>query len=174
MKPLFSGRNVVRMGFRPWSGLGLLETFVDGTGKVGVTPKGDERTFDIGEVPSVTASSLLREIPSGGRGGRAGVALGNSDICNGGTVSPPSHDGCCSGFGVVVGEWAALFFPSRRLPSFPLLLPFPCPLPVTLPFLGSGFPSLRGSMPTSSRLLFSVSSRSTRSLHCASNSRRES
>jgi hypothetical protein len=104
MKPLFSGRSVVRMGFLPWSGLGLLEAFVAGMGSDGGGPRGDERTLEIGGLFSGGAYSLLRVIPNGGRGGKAGVALGSPDIVMGGTVSPPSHEPCCSGLGVVVGE----------------------------------------------------------------------
>jgi hypothetical protein len=110
MKPLFSGRSVVRMGFLPWSGLGLLEAFVDGTGKDGGGPRGDECTLEIGAPLWAKMGSLLRVTPAGGRAGRAGVALGKPDICIGGTASPPSHDPCCSGLGVVTGDWFPLLF----------------------------------------------------------------
>ena len=44
-KPFFSVRKVVRMVFRPASGLGLLETLLDGTGSAGGTPNGEEMLF---------------------------------------------------------------------------------------------------------------------------------
>ena len=92
------------MVFRAWSGLGLLEAFVRGTGKVGGGPRGDERMRDIGKVVSGPPLSPLRVKLSGGRGGSFGVALGSSDICMGGTVSPPSQDACCSSLGVAAGD----------------------------------------------------------------------
>ena len=151
LKPLFSLRNVVRIVFLPWSGLGLLDTLVVGTGSVGGRPIGEGRIFC--DVEALAVVSLLRAGLSGGRLSIAGVALGSSDICIGGTVSSPSHCGPGRSCNVSVSP---LCFSRRRLP------------------LRSCLSSLGVVLPTSWRLLLRVSSKSTRSLHCISNSFRES
>lgn len=151
LNPFFSGRKVVLIVFLAWSGLGLLDTFVVGTGNEGGYPMGEARGYCAGELLAVV--SLLRAGLSGGRESIAGVAVGSSDICNGGTVISPNHCGPGRSCGVSASP---LCF-SRRLRP-----------------LRSDLSSLGVVLPTSCRLLLSVSRRSTRSLHCISSSLRES
>lgn len=117
LKPFFSGRSVVRIVFLPCSGLGLLETLVAGTGRLG-TLLDDDWLRESGDAASLfSILSLDRLVRMEGRGGSAGVGAGSSDICMGLIVSSPSHDDPDDLSGVGVMSWPPLDFPNRLLPE---------------------------------------------------------
>lgn len=117
LKPFFSGRSVVRIVFLPCSGLGLLETLVAGTGRLGTRLDDDWLRESGDEVSFFSVLSLDRLVRIEGRGGSAGVGAGSSDICIGLTVSSPSHDEADDLSGVGVTSCPPLDFSNRLLPD---------------------------------------------------------